>query len=467
MADRRLRVIDTNDAVLSVIKVLSSYEKEINLGVASIGNIYSIFFHDLVIHFSGIIIQRESVESGTSIAKFPYVSREYALYPAPVSSNYFKTSVSGNSLKRRLREMRLLSYSIGNALPFGYKQDYWLSKLVNLLGEHQRPVKVFIRQMDLQLDSLSDCISDICIQHAIPNYDVIRDIWLEYVRYQSTEELKPATSKILLIGSRYDLQNRKLSHNYLEQGKEVIAFTHGEIASTIFDEPMYRYGEWSLCSTLVEYGKIRLKPKHEGLMLAPKQTLYRNSKVAMSKYRQSDMILPTKLDGMKLLYIPTTYVGDEVYGPYHSYADSVYWEWHSAILRVVPSVVFKTHPKSRGSMRAPGPEDRRWLDDCINEYDVLIVDYVATSTVVAMLSDKPVLYFDIGLRRLAQDFQEVVKERCHYISVDINGNLDQQLQEGIASFSLAKCCWSNLKLTQYCFSKNTSFHWRDIFLDAM
>ena len=461
------RLIDTNDAVLSVINILSSREKLIRREIDSIGSVYSVFFHNLVIHFSGILIQREVAVSNTSVAPFPYVSKEYALSPGFVDLRTGESASNSKSVKRRLRELQLLPFAIGNSIPFGYKQSYWLSKLVNLLGEYQKPAKIVIHRSDLQLDNLSDCFQQICRQHSIPNVDVIRRNWLEYISYHSTHKLAPSELKMLIVGNRQDLQNRKLAHNFMEEGKEVIGFTHGEIASTIFDEPMYRYAERGLCSTLVEYGEQPRQAEGEEVMLAPERTLYRESRVAASIYSPSGNITPRRLESIKALYIPTTYVGNQIYGPFCAYPDSVYFEWHSAISRALPSLRFKAHPKSRGDLKLPGLEDKRWLNDCIEEYDVLILDYMATSTALAMLTDKPVIFFDIGLRRLTQDFMKILKERCHYIRIDINGNFDQQVQEGIASFSSSTRCWSNLKVAKYCLSEDESFSWRAMFLDTM
>lgn len=461
------RLIDTNDAILSVIDVLDSYEKDIRFKGESLGNIYSVFFHDLVIHFSGILIQRETAGSVRDIVRFPFVGREYALSPGLIDLNLVRETSARESINTKLRQIRLLSLAIGNSIPLGYKQDYWLSKFLNLFGEFQKPAKVFIDDLGFQLDNLCECIYDICSQHSILNPDSIRRNWIEYVSHHSIKDLIPVESKILLVGNRQDLQNRKLAHNYLEQGKEVIAFTHGEIASTIFDEPMYRYAERGLCSTLVEYGEPPSLEQREEIMIEPKRTLYRNSLVARSIYRPSSNITSKKLDCVKLLYIPTMYVGNHIYGPFHAYPDPVYWEWHSAIFRLLPSVVFKAHPKSRGSLNLPGREENRWLDDCINDYDVLMLDYVATSTALAMLTDKPVIFFDIGLRRAKDDFMRVIKERCHYVTIDINGNLDLQLQGGIASFSSCDCCWSNLNVGKYCLLEKELFRWKDIFFDSM
>ena len=460
-------MVDTNDAVLSVIETIHAYEREIKNIVSTKGNIFGVFFHDLVIHFSCILIQRETADLSAPIPRFPYVSPDFARQPSLNLIQKPAPRIFENSIRTRIRQTAFLPFAVGNAIPFGYNQAYWQSKFVNLLGEYQKPTKVYLENLELQFDALSECIKTISQSHNIENLDVMRELWLKHVSNHSTDTLTKTRCNFLVVGNRQDLQNRKLAYNYLELNKEVIAFTHGEIASTIFEEPMYCYAERGLCTTLVEYGAKAASADKEGVLSPPANVLYRDSKVALSKYRKSDNITSKKFEDAKLLYIPTTYVGNEIYGPYHAYPDCVYREWHSAIHRVVPDIIFKSHPKSKGHVKGPGLVEDRWLDDCIEEYDVFILDYVATSTVLAMLMDKPVIFLDIGLRRLAADFLSTLKERCHYVSIDINGDLDDQLSEAMSSYSVAHCSWSNLPLEKYCLSGHSTFRWKDIFRRAM
>ena len=457
-----LRVIDTNRAILSVVDKLLFHEKKMAEVTGSIANVYTVFFHDLMIHFSGILIQRESFEHTSSSVIFPYVDKAYALSPAQLdllSRNYQQND---NSLKLGVRETRILPFMIGNSIPYGYKQDYWLSKLINVLGEYQRFTKVYLRRLEYQLADLSDCIGEVCLLHSIKNQDTVRENWLRYISFHATEIRGSTKSRFLLLGNRQDLQNRKLAVNFLQEEKDVVAFTHGEIASTIFDEPMYRYAERGLCSVLVEYGERQKKEEKEGVMVPPQITIYRSSRVALSKYRRSRNIRSIPLSSAKVLYIPTTYVGNSIYGPYHAYPDSVYSEWHFALTKVLPNVVMKAHPKSTGNYSLPGHVETRWLDDCIENYDVLILDYVATSTAVAMLTDKPVIFFDIGLRRVAEHFLVALKKRCHYVFVDINDNLEEQIEDAATSFSIGDRVWSNMHIGRFCLSSGESRDWRKI-----
>ena len=44
-------------------------------------NIVLAFFHDLVVHFSGIIIHRETASHHDEKPSFPWVNKDYALHP--------------------------------------------------------------------------------------------------------------------------------------------------------------------------------------------------------------------------------------------------------------------------------------------------------------------------------------------------------------------------------------------------
>jgi hypothetical protein len=460
----RFNAVETDKAILAVIDRLYEYEEKLRSLVDSRGNIFTIFFHDLAIHFSGILIQREALTTESGPVSFPYVGQEYARSPRRLGLDSNEGTKTKSQIKSFLRGMRIRPFAVGNAIPLGYKQDYFLSKMINLLGECQEQARVFVDRSHIQDQILGECIEHLCIEQSIPNSDAVNRNWFDYVALHCSSKLMPVTTNTLMIGNRQDLQNRKLAHNFLEQDKEVVAFTHGEIASTIFDEPMYHYAERGLCTTLIEYGRSTAKEKSsEFVLMGPQKTLYRDSKVAREAYQSSDDIVSQQLTGRKILYIPTTYVGNEIYGPFHAYPDSVYAEWHSAINRAIPSVIFKVHPKTKSTRLLPGRHENRWLDDCIEEYDVLLLDYMATSMARAMLTNKPVIFFDIGLRRVTPEFLTVLKERCYYVPIDINGDLNDQIHGAINTFSNKDHCWSNLNIAKYCLSGKETFRWKDIF----
>ena len=456
------RILETDEEIVAVIDKIYTYYAETSLIVGPIGNMFTVFFHDLVIHFSGILIQRVSSGSNVDVPIFPYVDKRYSISPYRVDLHMSLESVVREPFKDWLREIQIIPLAIGNSLPHGYKQQWLTSKLVSLLGAFQRPVKSFLPKQRQQIEILLACIGELCSVHEIPAVGILQDNWKRYAEAHTIGEQTALNQHTVVLGNRQDLQNRKLAVNFLQQDKDVVAFTHGEIASTVFDEPMYGYAERNLCSTLVEYGKRNIEEPNNKVLVRPKVILYRNSSVAQTRYRRSERIETKDLNQSKVLYIPTTYVGNQIYGPFHAYEDLVYRKWHSALVEAIPSLTVKVHPKSSVELQPPGQLERRWLDDCIDEYDVLIIDYVATSAVLSIVSDKPVIYFDIGLRRLSKEFEHDLHARCQYERIDIKGNLQEQIHDCLEKYTGANRSWSNIAIEKYIINNDEKFSWFEL-----
>ena len=465
--NRRKRVLETDVEIITVIETIYRCHQEMSAIVGPLGNIFTVFFHDLVIHFSGILLQRVSTGSYVDVPQFPYVDKRYAISPCRVDLSMSMEPVASQVYKDWLREIQVIPLAIGNSLPYGYKQQWFTSKLVSLLGVFQGPVKSFLPKKRQQIESLLACIGELCTAHEIPAVGTLQDNWTRYAEAHTIGEQKTLNQHTVVLGNRQDLQNRKLAVNFLQQDKEVVAFTHGEITSTVFDEPMYGYAERSLCSTLVEYGEKGVGEPNNRVLVRPQAILYRNSSVAKTHYRKSDRIEAKNLNESKVLYIPTTYVGNQIYGPFHSYEDHVYREWHLALVEAIPTLTVKVHPKSTVELQPPGQLERRWLDDCINEYDVLIIDYVATSAVLAIVSDKPVIFFDIGLRRLSEEFECDLHVRCQYERIYIKGNFREQINDCLEKYACASRTRSNIAIEKYIVNNDENFSWFELVRETL
>jgi len=455
-----MRLKNTDRAIHAVLNRVFVCQQELVQSIGSHGNIVTLFFHELAIHFSGILIQREHAISSQAQPAFPYTNHQYSIAPYLYDFSSSQSLPKMSSALELMHRLRVLSVARGEAIPFGYEQDRMKSILVNLLTGYQAPAKGFVSSLQLQLEMLEALIQDLCAEHSINGVDAVIWNWQRYVNGYCTEDRIKVPEERLIIGNRQNLQNRILAHNYMEQGKKVTAFTHGEISSAIFTEPMYDYAERGVCTELVEYGQPQTVDNSRTI-LPPQRTVYRTSSLAKSFFKLSREIPSPTLSSLKILYIPTTYVGDYIYGPSHAYPDDIYAEWHRALHSVFSSAIFKAHPKSKVDRPYPGNTEQRWLDDCIDEYDVYILDYFATSTVRAMLSDKPVIYFDIGLRPLADEFMRALKKRCFYWQIDINGDLKEQLMGALSRYQRADYCGSNADVAKYCFANPTTFSWRD------
>ena len=107
--------------------------------------------------------------------------------------------------------------------------------------------------------------------------------------------------------------------------------------------------------------------------------------------------------------------------------------------------------------------EREALDVCIPKYDVLVFDYFATGAMLALVSDKPVIYFDIGLRNLRQDFLDALKQRCEYIKIDISELESLDLTRLVEQLWTKKTERSNEAISRYVFSGTEKISWRNVF----
>ena len=79
------RYIEINAASIQIYRYFRTIFKNVADDCGPYGNVIGIFFHDLMVHFTGIVIQRESINEYGEDASFPYVSRDYAINPFVVN----------------------------------------------------------------------------------------------------------------------------------------------------------------------------------------------------------------------------------------------------------------------------------------------------------------------------------------------------------------------------------------------
>ena len=392
-------------------------------------NIFRLFFHDLMVHFSGIVIQRESLrDQEKATAPFPYVSAHYARQPFLIEEKLrLHHEPSGNSVRSLWRMIGLVPIALGEAVPFD-PQTQWLSrKSLTLLTKYQPCTKAYLPNRNEQLDALSTTISVLAEKLEIPGGEILIRNWLSYANYHTSTKQKTVKERGLILGTRAELQNRKLAINFLQQDKPVVAMTHGEITNTIFNEPLFGYAESELCSVLIDYGDTRLRSPLNEPLVQPKKNLSRTS-MPVQRIRKRDLRTKSiRKTSNSFLYIPTLYNGALHYGPFRGFEDSLYLKWQSELIAAIPDITIRPHPKS-----PPPPfetkQDHRSLNRCYADYDTLILDYYSTAATLMISTHKPVIYFDLGLRNLARAFQSLLEERCHYAKIDWENNIGDQIR---------------------------------------
>ena len=110
------------------------------------------------------------------------------------------------------------------------------------------------------------------------------------------------------------------------------------------------------------------------------------------------------------------------YGPFRDMPDGMYLQWQEMLFREFPDAVWKGYPNDFSNRKAVpvGAKHvtRVPFQDCLHEADVFIFDYLSTAFCLAAATDKPIIYFDVGLRNPSKTAWKGILNRCIYIPVD-------------------------------------------------
>jgi len=413
-----------NDAVNLRIYalILESYNESADL-YGNIGNLIGLLFHDLMIHFTSIV----ELKALTDIrecgkANFPFVTNSYAKNPTTIGDADCDLFYSKRKwLSRSDMLCALRPVSRGGALPFGYKQDSLARYLYHLFLARQSFERAYIPFLNQQIEYVVELIKKICLEVGCVNEDVIIQNWIYYINKLSTEKQRLIGRKGIVLGTRGKIENRIHAINYMQQEKKVVAFTHGEINNHVFDEPIIGYSERALCTTLVDYGDDLSVGMYNRSLVKPNYKLSRKSAVIREIYKQGSEIDGVKNRGLNVLYVPTMFSGCGIYGPFRQILDGEYFGWQRKLLSSLnlyfDNVTIKLHPKSKMVKKYTVKADVRRFDDCVDDYDLIVLDYYSTAATISIASNKPIIYFDIGLRNLNKDFCELLKQRVFFKSI--------------------------------------------------
>ena len=452
-----------NSLSLEIYDYLLSAYNELSQHYGPYGNIIGLFFHDLMIHFSGIIIQREFIWNYGEDIAFPFVSKNYALQPFLIDSDqYFGHPYKGESLPK-WRTKGIISVAAGNAVPFNATQERLLRGCFSLFTRYQPFTKAYLPDRRRQLKRVSTLVGEITTKFDIPQKELLAQNWRSYAGHHTSANRVSIKEGGLVVGSRASLQNRKLAINFLQQGRPVMGMTHGEITNSIFDEPLFGYAELGFCSTLIDYGSKRVSGRYNNSPLAkPVRVIGRTSPTVKKLYKGGESAFALRKGKKRFLYVPTIYNGNFHYGPYRGFEDSLYIAWQEQLLAALPDATIKVHPKS-APLAFWKKIDSRPLEICLCQYDVLVLDYYSTGATLAISSDKPVIFFDIGLRNLVSVYKDFLRRRCHYVDIDWGQDLQEQIDEALSKLMMSSITWDNSFLDSFSITSQPATPvWREL-----
>jgi hypothetical protein len=419
---------------------LSDYPEEINL--------LGVYFYDVLKLLTHSQLKKKEIDSGNapdnalltkSLEVWPYLGYEDIRSVCNLDTKKYGKGLSSRQtqFRRTLQSLVNLQYYIGRkkiakvslltpVIDAG--NNLWLNSSrieTNLIDV---PLELFaFPQLEDQLILLELLVKEVMEDndHLIP-VKLITDLLKRHIAGDCTEgrpELQ-LDGEILLLGSGIELHNRMLSVAAKQKNMSVVNILHGE-AFGVYDEPIFsKYGEQMYSNAILGYGKsvLTASTTYQHGLKRGVEYIESNGVNVFRNYEKNYTGFNSEKHEISYYYFPTTLSGiSHRYGPYRDTADSLYIKWQKIVLELFGyRIKFKKHPKEKyqysyqflGVDMVSGK-----LDNVLIEFDVFVFDYIGTAFNIACATNKPIVYFDLGIRNIHPDALDEIKLRTVYFDI--------------------------------------------------
>ena len=286
---------------------------------------------------------------------------------------------------------------------------------------------------------------------------------LELKAYSDNNQSNKIEANLIILGSLADLKCRIIAAMAKTQDIPVISVWHGGNIGEK-DEPQFGPVSQTFCDLILGYGDYGCKSLQEGSFnrgfFEKPFVIPASSEKIKRIYKNNRVKRLSKFEGKIIMYVPTSFVGSERNIPFHSIHDLAYCSWQRNMLGFIKNImkpkqlIRKGHRKQRVnySFILEGVDQINKLEffDVLELPDIFIFDFPTTAFAYAAATNKPIIYFNIGLRNLMEDAKESIKKRCIYIE---NNPLYSEKMVLAAFEQVNKKCDNNYT-TRYSLSKN-------------
>jgi hypothetical protein len=303
----------------------------------------------------------------------------------------------------------------------------------------RRGVRVFAPQITklgvplaAQWPEIERALDDICRRFGMErDRRAIGDLLLAHTRqYLAEGKPEPLVADALVVGILFHMSNRIMAARARCGGTPVVTVMHGQ-GSGMIGEPVAGYGEATLATHEFGYASAGLRDR-QTMPLArsliaddePLGGIASDAERVAANYRPDAQIEPLDLPrNSPVYYVPTGFNNLHTYGPYRMMPDVVYARWQQHVLEQFPEATLKAYPWQKDTAWAFGAMDQariclQPLEEVLPNAGAFIFDYNSTSLLMACATNKPVIFFDIGLRLQSSLAIEAIRERCIYVRVE-------------------------------------------------
>ncbi len=440
-----------NDLCLKIIKII---DRNINLQkkYEDPFNLLKIFYQELIAYSTNIILIKNSPFNYNDKLNFPYLNSKYILKPKKLS---FK-------LENKRNMTNNLTFGFGKKKIFMSRNLHlkkeiffnFISKKKIVLNYHSN---VNIPDYKFQLESLKNILKKIMVFLDLKNHLFIYNFisFVEYLLGSEKEiDFHPKNS-VLIIGSNTDIQNRICSAKFLQnKTNKVISINHSTYPFYVYNEPI-RNVEYSFCTDYISYGSFDFSKKIKSKIFSIPKFHFVNNKEFNDQPRVNK-IQNIKFDkNFNFLYVPNTLNGNIRYGPFRDLDDYIYYKFQKDLLDIFKNTKIKIHPKGKKfyfSEKKRVHENIKF-EKIFTKYQVYIFDYFSTAFGKAIATNKPIIYFDIGLRNLEKNILDIIKKRVYYCKINLNKDFKIQFKKFLLDISYEKNNKINLFTKKFTINK--------------
>ena len=393
-------------------------------------NIISIFFHEIVVFLTSWVIVKNSDTKYLNDAKLPFVSSSFIEQKAPRFSFSNSPEIKWS---KKLKILSLISklvpfkknISISNNVP-----SFFLNKLEFIFIFNYRLIlpstsKIYFQDSERQIEFLKSTINNVSNKYNLSLNEYKIEAFISYVR-QFIIARDITCEDGLITGTNLNINSRILSANRIVNSKKVIASDHSLLGLKIINEPFCEYGEFAFITDYFDNRKSVIEDKN--IRFTPNIHIHNNS----INLREIPKNIDRNKKKLKYIYIPTSFAGNYLYGPYRNFEDKLYSKWQLYMLNFYSDldITVKAHPKSKGDIKYADTLNVIYgsVEEELKNYDVIILDYISSAFATSMLSSLPVVYFDLSIRDINRSASSDIKESCYYHKINLDKDLPIQLK---------------------------------------
>lgn len=409
-------------------------------------NVIGIFFIEILKLLTGLILRKREIENNLVIKDnlhkelhtWPYVGYRDLIHGLdPDKKRYGRFLNKKRNMKQVTAEMATGVRSIWGSsrttigiINTGLDKDIFKAclksnKRIKFMNYFMQDF--FVPSLNEQISYLLLCLEELNDRIGLPiNIQTLGEIISRHIKSMVKEgDVVPIDIDILVCGSENEFHNRILSAIAKYQKKHVICVTHGE-GFGLLDEPLHGIGEQSFADAILGYGPFTLKNRASYRFLNDELLsnfyLPSSSEVAMQNHSSCKIKSLNISSNTKVYYLPTSLSGANYrYGPYRDLPDLLYLNWHRKIVSYFDNIIIKAHPKEK-HYREFNQYHKSYittdLRHIVNDIDVFVFDYISSAFFIAAATDKPIIFFDLGIRNIASEALYYIQNRTYYFDVN-------------------------------------------------